>query len=123
MSVFQRRLASSTWALLRSFDRRIGKLDKLINDIEAGHITIEQLITLQRRISDDDDIFDAKTADDERSPVDGGEENEQSEDRLLQGVVAASLAELIAERDQVLSLRDLAKRVYDKGIESKFEKL
>ena len=122
MSVFQRRLASSTWALSRSFERRIAKLDKFINDIEAGHITIEQLITMQRRMNDED-IFDTKTADDERSPVDGGEENEQSEDRLLRGVVAASLADLIAERDQVSSLRDLAKRVYDKGIESKFEKL
>ena len=32
MSVFQRRLASSTYALLRSFERRMEKLDRLIDD-------------------------------------------------------------------------------------------
>jgi superfamily II DNA/RNA helicase/transcriptional regulator with XRE-family HTH domain len=123
MSVFQRRLASSTFALLRSFERRIERLTTLIEDVQAGKITMEQIITLQRRISDDDDVFDSKTADDERSPVDGGEENEKAEQSLLQGVIAASIADLIAERDQVQELRDLAQRVYDKGVESKFEKL
>ena len=36
MSVFQRRLASSTYALLRSFERRIEKLDRLIEDVQDG---------------------------------------------------------------------------------------
>ena len=39
------------------------------------------------------------------------------------GVVAVSLAELIAEREQVQSLLDLAKQVDAKGDESKFDKL
>ena len=39
MSVFQRRLASSTYALKRSFERRSAKLEALIDDIRNGHLT------------------------------------------------------------------------------------
>ncbi|MBF0191607.1 MAG: DUF3883 domain-containing protein [Magnetococcales bacterium] len=122
MSVFQRRLASSTYALLRSFERRIEKLEQIIEDVQLGKITIEQLLTLQRRIREEDDILDTKTADDE-SGAEGQEENEIAEERLLKGVIATSLAELLAEKEQVIGLRDLARRVHDGGLESKFEKL
>jgi len=122
MSVFQRRLASSTYALFRSFERRIEKLNKLIEDVQEGKVTPEQLILLQQRIHETDDTLDAKTAEDEISE-EGREENELAEDKILQGVVAASLADLLAERDQVKKLRDLAKKVWDAGVESKFEKL
>jgi len=122
MSVFQRRLASSTYALLRSFERRVEKLDQVIQDVQDGKLTAEQLISLQRRISEDVDVFDTKTADDEAGE-EGREENELAEDRLLQGVVAASLADLLAEREQVKQLLSLAKKVYEAGVESKFEKL
>lgn len=122
MGVFQRRLASSTYAMLCSFERRINKLDQIIEDIQSGAITIEQLLTLQRRIKDDSDVFDSKSADEE-SNDDGQEENEKAEDRMLQGVIAESLGELIAERKQVVALRKLAQQVYDAGVESKFDKL
>jgi len=122
VGVFQRRLASSTYALLRSFERRILKLKKVIDDIQAGRITIEQLIRLQKRITEDDDVLDSKTADDE-STENGQEENEVAEEKLLQGVVAASLADLIAEKEQVEELRNLAQHVHDLGHESKFDKL
>ncbi len=122
MGVFQRRLASSTYALLRSFERRIEKLDRIINDVQSGDLTIEQLITIQRRIREDDDIFESKSADEETTE-DGSEENEVSEDKLLQGVIAASLADLIAEKEQVQKLRRLADQVNRNGGESKFEKV
>ncbi|MBF0154640.1 MAG: helix-turn-helix domain-containing protein, partial [Magnetococcales bacterium] len=122
MGVFQRRLASSTYALSCSFERRIAKLDKVIDDVQSGRITLEQLLALQKRVREEDDILDVKTADEEGSE-DGREENEWAEDHLLQGVVAASLAELFAEREQVVQLRDLARRVLDAGHESKFDKL
>jgi len=122
MSVFQRRLASSTYALMRSFERRIDKLDKLISDVQDGKLTAEQLVTLQQRIFDEDDVLDAKTADDEASG-EGHEENEIAEEKLLQGVVATSLTDLMVEKEQVRQLLDLAKEVYDGGQESKFEKL
>jgi superfamily II DNA or RNA helicase/DNA-binding XRE family transcriptional regulator len=121
MSVFQRRLASSTHALLCSFGRRIEKLDKLIDDVQAGRLTIEQLLNLQRRISEVDDVLESKTADEE-GPENGLEENEISEERLLRGVVAASLADLVAEKRLVIELRDHAQRVCDGGGGSKFDK-
>jgi SNF2 family DNA or RNA helicase len=123
LSVFQRRLASSTYALLRSFDRRIEKLDRLINDVQNGKITSEQLAIFQQRLAEEEeDVLDTKTADEE-SAEEGREENERAEDKILEGVVAASLTDLLAERERVQQLQTLAQRVYDLGIESKFDKL
>ncbi len=122
MSVFQRRMASSTYALLRSFERRIEKLTTLIDEIQDGKLSPDALITRQQRLHLEDDVFDAKTADDEISDEDR-EENEAAEDKLLQGVVAASLSDLLAEREQVQRLLGLAKQVFESGQESKFEKL
>lgn len=123
MSVFQRRLASSTYALLQSFKRRIEKLDKLIEDIQYGRITVDQLMAFQQNSLDKEgDIFDTKTADEE-APDGDLEENEMSENNLLEGVVALSLSELLAEKEQVEQLLGLAQKVYEDGHESKFEKL
>ncbi len=122
MSVLQRRLASSTYALLRSFERRIDKLTDLIRQVQEGKLTEEQLVVLQRRLAEEDDVLDTKTADEE-SIEDGREEGEVSEDRLLAGVIAASLTDLVVEREQVVALRDLARKVYEQGAESKFDKL
>lgn len=122
MSVFQRRLASSTYALLRSFERRLEKLDSLIEQIQSGRLTIEQLLTVQRCICEDEDVFESKTADDEASEG-TYEENERAEERLLQGIVAASLSEILAEKEQVLQLHKLAAQVDDMGAESKFKRL
>src|SRR5262249_48118312 len=68
------------------------------------------------------DLFESETADEEAAQGER-EENEVAEEKLLQGVVAASLLDLQAELDQVKQLRELAKRVYDAGTESKFERL
>lgn len=121
MSVFQRRLASSTYALLRSFERRMEKLNTLIDDIQDGKITTEQMLTLQARMHEDD-LLDSTAADDE-GDEEHGEAHEAAEDRLLQGVVAASLTDLLAEKEQVKELLDLARKVHDGGHESKFDKL
>jgi len=122
MSVLQRRLASSTYALLKSLERRLEKLDDLIRKIREGQVTEEQLVVLQRRLAEEEDILDTTTAEEEEGRG-GREEHEFSEDRLLAGVIAASLNDLVAEREQVVGLRDLAQKVYDKGEESKFDKL
>jgi len=121
MGVFQRRLASSTYALLRSFERRIGKLEKIIDDVQSGVLTIDQLLKLQRNIPDND-VFESKSADEESSD-NGVEENEIAEEALLQGVIASSLGALISEKEDVLKLRDLADKVHRSGTESKFDKL
>ena len=122
MSVLQRRLASSTYALLRSFERRIEKLTGLIRQVQEGKLTEEQIVILQRRMGEDDDILESKTADEEGA-VDGREEGEVSEERLLAGVITASIPDLVVEREQVMELRDLARKVYEHGAESKFDKL
>ncbi|CEP69111.1 SNF2-related [Moorella glycerini] len=122
MSIFQRRLASSTYALLRSLERRLEKLDRLIEDIQSGQLTEEQLTAFQHKIEKTPDVFDRLTADEEE-PQDGREQNEVAEDQLLTGGVATSLAELLAERLQVEDLLDLARQVLASGEEAKFEKL
>ena len=77
---------------------------------------------MQRKLDDTKDVFEEETGDEE-TPKGGQEENEIAEGKALGGVVAVSLAELIAERDQVQALLDLAKQVDAKGDESKFDKL
>ncbi len=120
MSIFQRRLASSTWAILRSFENRLGRLDALIERVEAGELTIEELNRLADHL---DDPFEDRTADEEDT-VGGREQNEVEADDLMQAVVTTSLAELQAEREEVERLRDLAQAVYaDDQEESKFRKL
>jgi SNF2 family DNA or RNA helicase/DNA-binding XRE family transcriptional regulator len=122
MSIFQRRLASSTYALLCSFERRLKKLDALIEAIRSGRLTAQALIAEQKRLGKLADPLDDKTADDE-TPHDGEEENESVEASLLDGVIASSLAELLVERAHVCRLLELAKQVYEQGQESKFERL
>ncbi len=125
MSVFQRRLASSSYALMRSFERRVQKLDELIRQIESGELSAEDLANQQRRLESSRgfrDVFELETADEEESE-NGVEENERGEDSLLAGVVATSLAELEAERAEVENLRRAASELYESGEESKFNRM
>ena len=122
MSVFQRRLASSTWALLRSFERRLEKLENLIDDIRSGRLSEEQLASRQQRLGRLDDLFETITADEEGASEDG-EQHEEFEDQALEGTVAVTLAELETERAKVAGLLDKAQKLFDAGEESKFEKL
>ncbi len=122
MSVFQRRLASSTYALLRSFERRLARIEDLMEALSSGLITTDQLLSDQRRLETAHDVLDEMTGDEEEGR-DGREENEEAEDRLMRGVVAVNIAELEIERGKVRELLDLARRVYKRSEESKFEKL
>lgn len=123
MSIFQRRLASSTYALKRSFERRLEKLETLIEDVESGRLSLEELTALQRKLGDEvQDVLSEKTGDEETAEGEH-EENEAAEEQAMGGVVAVSLAELEAERIQVERLLELARKVFDAGEESKFKKL
>src|SRR5438270_13317540 len=95
MSVFQRRLASSTYALLRSFERRRQKLSLLIEAMHTGKLDPGKLRVTQATLDKLGDIFDEKTADEEEGTP-GREENEVAEERALEGVLATTLAELKA---------------------------
>ena len=123
MSVFQRRLASSTYALMRSFERRQGKLQALINEIREGRLSEEQLMRAQHRLDDLDDEFETRTADEDSRSDAAGERHETFEDRALGATVAVSLAELETELLKVGSLLDMARSRVAGADESKFEKL
>lgn len=122
MMIFQRRLASSTYALLESLKNRLHKLEDWIAAIRSGKITSSELMVLQLRLDHYPDVWDEKTAEEEDAQ-EGQEENEIVEKSLLEGIVATSLAELEAERSQVAEVLTLAECVYQKGEESKFSKL
>jgi superfamily II DNA or RNA helicase/DNA-binding XRE family transcriptional regulator len=128
MTVFQRRMASSTWALLCSFRNRLGKLNTLIDDIQSGRIPEEELRSQQERLNRKVregrllDVLAVKTADEETSSA-GIEEHEENEAEALGAFVATNLAELMDERGQVLELIALAEAVHSTGRESKFERM
>ncbi|MEQ8974975.1 MAG: helicase-related protein [Coleofasciculus sp. C1-SOL-03] len=123
MSVFQRRLASSTYALMQSFARRLEKLNGLIADIESGRISIEDLRRRQQRLDREvRDTLAEKTADEEVTE-EGQEESEVAQNQALAGIAAVSLDELEAERVVVQDLLDLAMQVNETAEESKFAKL
>ena len=123
MSVFQRRLASSTYALLRSFERRLEKLEDMIERIRDGRLTEEELARQQRRLNDIDDVFESTTADEQVLGEDDTDHLEEFEEQALGGVIGLSLAELEAERIKVNGLLDKARSLFDSREESKFEKL
>lgn len=122
MGIFQRRLASSTYALLRSLERRVEKLENWTKKIRSGEVTMEELFSLQNRLEKLSDPFEEHTADEEESD-DGREQNECAQEELIEGIVATTLAELEIEKKEVEELRTLAGKVHERGEESKFEKL
>lgn len=129
MTVFQRRLASSTWALLCSFRNRFDKLNGLIDDIQSGRIPEEELRAQQEKLNRKVregrlvDVLASKTADEESTVAGKEEEHEESEAEALGAFIATSLAELIDERGQVQELIALAEAVHNSGRESKFERM
>ena len=127
MSVFQRRLASSTSALLRSFERRIERLERDISEFQAGRLDETLLGRRQRALSARyrEDFFETHGADEDVSE-DGpepGERNEDFEDAVLGAVTAVSIEELRREVEVLQGLRNRARAQIDAGDESKFEKL
>ncbi len=124
MSVFQRRLASSTYALLQSFDRRAERLDAIIRQVREGKLSAQQIQAAQRQLEEElFDPFERTTADEEPEGAAGTEGHEADEAKLLKLIIHTSLPELEAERQQVAELRTLAQAVLDAGHESKFERL
>jgi superfamily II DNA or RNA helicase len=124
MAVFQRRLASSTFALKRSFDRRAEKLSAAIKAIEENGLEAVRRAQreLQKKAENNElDLFAAATADDDAG--DGAEAVEASETETLGALVTENLADLIMERDRVLSLRQMAQDLLDAGRDSKFSRL
>jgi len=120
MTVLQRRLASSTWALLRSMQNRRRKLEAQLEDLRRGRLTTERWQQQQLSLPASDLRAIVDSADEE---TDGGEENEQSDRDLEAATTAETATELEAEAAEVARLEALAQRVYDKHTESKFAEL
>ena len=120
MTVFQRRLASSTYALLRSFERRAERLERTIEDIRSGRRSLRSLLASGGRLPRD--FFETRTADEEAA-VDGRERHELFEDEVLGAVGAVTVEDLRREIALVEDLRDRARELRDSGRETKFERL
>ena len=120
LGVFQRRLASSSWAILRSFERRIEKLEEVIRDLRRGDISWSELESMQARLNGryKTDFFDSHSAED-----DSGERGEDYEIGVLGAFTAVTAEELQEEIDVLMSLRAQAQEIVATGNESKFEKL
>ena len=123
LGVFQRRLASSAWALLRSFERRIEKLARHAADLQAGKATLDDLAGGSRRFERRGDYFDEHGADDDYREGMVGEAHEDFEAEVLGAVVAATVEDLQAEVGTLTGLRGMAQKVLDDGNEAKFVKL
>ena len=120
LGVFQRRLASSSWAILRSFERRIEKLEEVICGLRRGDISWSELENLQARLNSryKNDFFESHSAED-----DSGERGEEYELGVLGAFAAVTAEELQEEIDVLKSLRTQAQGIIATGNESKFEKL
>ena len=123
MSVFQRRLASSSYALLRSFERRLARLESLSADLQQGLITEAQLERMQLEYRSPDDPLDVQTADEEAASADAGEGHESVETQAVTDVVPVTLAEIREEQRRVDALLRRARRLFETEEDSKFETL
>ena len=121
MMVLQRRLASSTFALLQSLIRRAKKLQITLRSLQDGKLSTDRLEKAQAELSDVD-IREEKTGDEEEF-VEGKEEAEKVDEDLERATASRSIAELETEISHVQNLAELARKVYNLKAESKFEKL
>ena len=123
LGVFQRRLASSSWALLRSFERRIERLERAAADLQSGELTLPELNRQGRRLEGRKDYFDEYGADDDYREGKQQEAHEDYETEVLGAMIAMTIEDLRAEVATLTALRNMAQKVVDEGNEAKFVKL
>ncbi|MCB1193043.1 MAG: DUF3883 domain-containing protein [Leptospiraceae bacterium] len=121
MMVLQRRLASSTLAILKSLERRRDKLREFIRQLDEGNLSNESFIRNQNDLPFQDYRED-KTSDEEEI-IDGYEESEFNDNTVLAATNAKTIEDLKTELEQVEFLVKTAEDVYYLKHESKFEKL
>ena len=125
MGVFQRRMASSTWALACSLDRRIHSLEATVEALRTGRMTVTELRREQQVLAHryPRDFFDDRGADEDAVDDSGKEANETFETAVLGAVATVAIEELQAEVETLRGLSRRARALLDSGEESKFEKL
>jgi len=109
MMMLQRRLTSSTYAILRSLEKRKDRL--------------EELLELPEKISQDRDYDAIQNLTDEDLEEMEEEERWQIEEKLMHLTLAQNLDEVKAEIEKLAELIEVAKAVKEKEIESKLAKL
>jgi len=125
MGVFQRRLVSSTYALAKSFVRRIEKVKDLIADLESIEANKASLESTQRQLNarHQSDFFETYDSSEDLRDDNARERNEDYEDEVLGAVAHLSVGDL---QEELMALKDLLRRANDlirSGEESKFERL
>ncbi len=123
--VFQRRLASSSWALLRSLERRAERLAQVAEALRSGHVTPQELRHGRSRLEHRHraDYFERHGADEDTAEDGFREAHEDYEAEVLGAVVAVTVEEMESEIATLESLKAHARAIVDSGRESKFEKL
>ncbi len=125
LTMFQRRLASSTWALRRSLKRRAAKLRHTLEDLAAGRLAAAELRSAQIPLGDADDVdildvlADADAGYDDTAAGRAAE----YEEAVLGAVVAVTIDDLQEEIATIDGLIARASRLIEAGAESKFERL
>ena len=106
---------------MRSLIRREEKLKTTLRELRDGRLSSEALDERQAELPSVD-VREDKTGDEEEI-VDGQEESERMDEDLSQATSARSIEDLEEEIDRVQSLTQLARKVYNRKSESKFERL
>ena len=120
-SVFQRRQASSTYALTQSFERRVERLNEAIDLIRAGRG--DELDRRQRELNKTGDLFETLTADEDADEGRDQERHEKFEDDALGAIIKQSVEDLEHERTEVEALLRQVRSLAAAGEDTKFEKL
>ncbi len=121
MSVLQRRLTSSTLAILKTLKTRREKIVAIIAGLEEKRFDLNMLEKAQHELPSSLTI-DEKTADEEIE-IDGREESEIDEEQLASATASRKIEELKQEIAVLNDLISLATTVFEKGEESKFTRL
>jgi SNF2 family DNA or RNA helicase len=109
MMILQRRLTSSTYAILRSLERR--------------KVRLEEILELPDKINQDKEYEKVKNITQEDLEDMGEEDRWDIEEKLMNLTLASNISEVEAEIEKVGELIELAKTVHSKEIESKLVKL
>jgi len=114
VAVFQRRLASSTYAMLESLKRRRSRImEEESPSPQADSPSIDRII----------EHFDHSTADENEASVDGRETDEQFEDQALALLKPSHLKQRQKELEYLDRMIDLGEKVRETLQEAKFLKL
>ena len=119
--VFQRRQASSTYALKRSFERRAERLNEAIELVRAGRG--DELDRRQPELGKTADLFETLTADEDTDEAGKQEKHEKFEEEALSAIITRSVMDLEQERAEVEALLEQARLLAATGEDTKFEKL